>query len=117
VDVVKGRSGHVVLVFNNTHRGRANLSVALSEDDGETWPWIRPLEDESLPGYMPGEYSYPCVIQTSDGLYHAAYTYRKTNIKHTVFNEAWVKDERGVAYPSSWYFSRSELPMRRRTQR
>lgn len=114
VEVVKGKSGHVVLVFNNAHRGRDNLSVALSEDDGQTWGWIRSLEDKSVPGYLPGEYSYPCVIQTRDGLYHAAYTYRKTNIKHAVFNEAWIKDTQGAAYPSSWYFSPSVLPRRPR---
>lgn len=114
VDVVKGKSGNVVVVFNNAHRGRGNLSVALSDDDGKTWPWIRSLEDESLPGYMTGEYSYPCVITASDGLYHVAYTYRKTNIKHVEFNEAWIKGTEGAPYPSEWYFSPTKLPMPRR---
>jgi predicted neuraminidase len=54
-------SGALAVVFNNARGGggRWPLSVALSEDYGVTWPWVRDLEtrDSSIQeGKMPPEY-------------------------------------------------------------
>ncbi|KAK3232838.1 hypothetical protein CYMTET_56834 [Cymbomonas tetramitiformis] len=40
------RAGHLVLVFNNAGllAQRWPLSIALSHDGGQTWPWVRDLE-------------------------------------------------------------------------
>ncbi len=76
-DAVTLADGRHLLVYNHTPRGRSPLNVAVSSD-GETWQAALVLEDE------PGEYSYPAIIQTSDGLVHITYTWRRQRIKHAV---------------------------------
>lgn len=68
-----------LLVFNNTKRGRTPLNVAVSSD-GRQWKPAVTLETQ------PGEYSYPAVIQASDGLVHITYTYQRKSIKHVVLD-------------------------------
>jgi len=77
-------NGHAVVVFNDSESQRTPLSVARSIDEGRTWE--TPLHLES----NPGEYSYPCVYQTSDGQIHVTYTFRRYSIKHVEFNEDWL---------------------------
>ncbi|MFX0103691.1 MAG: exo-alpha-sialidase [Candidatus Hodarchaeota archaeon] len=89
LDAVTLKNGHVVLVCNPLKSGRQKLTVFLSEDDGETFPFQRDLEIIE----QDKNYHYPAVIQASDGLIHVTYTYRRLNIKHACFNEAWIKGE------------------------
>jgi predicted neuraminidase len=58
--------------------------VALSDDGGATWPRCRVVETAG------GEYSYPAIIQTADGLVHLTYTYRRTHIKHVAFGSTRI---------------------------
>ncbi|HET7841212.1 MAG TPA: sialidase family protein [Terriglobia bacterium] len=87
-DMVRLADGHLVLAFNNSTTGRTPLTVALSTDEGRSWPSKRNLET------APGEFSYPAVIQTRDGLIHVTYTYQRRSIKHVVLNEAWLASAR-----------------------
>jgi predicted neuraminidase len=77
-------SGSVVLVCNDTDSARTPLSILRSTDDGRTWEAPMRLE------VNPGEYSYPCVIQTKDGRIHVSYTFRRYTIKHVEMNEDWL---------------------------
>ena len=79
IDAVTLADGRHLLVYNHTARGRSPLNVALS-DDGQTWQAAAVLESE------PGEYSYPAVIQTADGLVHVTYTWKRERIKHVVLD-------------------------------
>ena len=84
-DAVTLRDGRHVLVYNHTARGRSPLSVAVSRD-GYTWEAAMHLENE--PG---AEFSYPAVIQTSDGLVHVTYTWKRQRIKHAVIDLAKLR--------------------------
>jgi predicted neuraminidase len=79
IDAVVLEDGRSLLVYNHTTEGRSKLNVATSAE-GRTWTRVLDLEDQ------PGEYSYPAVIQTPDGLVHATYTYRRESIKHVVLD-------------------------------
>ena len=79
IDAVVLDDGRALLVYNHTERGRETLNVAVS-DDGTSWEAALVLENQ------PGEYSYPAVIQTPDGLVHVTYTYDRRNIKHVVID-------------------------------
>jgi predicted neuraminidase len=78
------RNGNLILAWNNQERGRSPLHIVRSTDDGATWS--NPVMLES----NPGEYSYPSVFQSSDGLIHVIYTYRRYSMKHVEFNEDWL---------------------------
>lgn len=75
IDAVGLRDGRIVLVYNHTPRGRSPLNVAVS-GDGENWNRFLALETE------PGEFSYPAVIQASDGAVHITYTWNRKKIRH-----------------------------------
>ena len=79
-DAVTLADGRQVLVYNHTTRGRSPLNVAVSADDGTTWASAAVLETE------PGEYSYPAVIQTRDGLVHVTYTWKRQRVRHVVLD-------------------------------
>jgi predicted neuraminidase len=54
-------------------------------DDGITWKAAILLENDSD---KDGEYSYPAVIQTADGMIHITYTWNRKLIKHVVVDPA-----------------------------
>lgn len=76
IDVVKLKSGDLVLIYNHSKMLRTPLNLARSSDDGKTWQIFKDLETE------PGEYSYPAIIEASNGTLHMTYTWRRTHIKH-----------------------------------
>lgn len=84
ITMTKLANGHLVLVYNDAIVARTPLSITRSLDEGKTWE--KPLHLES----NPGEYSYPCIIQSTDGFIHVTYTFRRYAIKHVQFNEEWM---------------------------
>ncbi|MHA1370555.1 MAG: exo-alpha-sialidase, partial [Promethearchaeota archaeon] len=71
--------GDLLLVYNPTHWGRYPLSIAQSVDNGVNWTCLFDLRDEM------GELSYPCMVETPDGLVHVTYTLHRLTIAHDVF--------------------------------
>jgi formylglycine-generating enzyme required for sulfatase activity len=89
-DAVTLQDGRQLLVYNHNiregpgHKGRSPLNVAVS-DDGTNWLAALVVEDDAT---APNGFAYPCVIQTSDGLVHIAYTWKRKTIKHVVVDPA-----------------------------
>jgi len=81
LDAITLRDGRHLLVYNHTRQGRSNLFVALSPD-GRAWRTALELE------HLPGEYSYPAVIQSRDGKVQLTYTYNRTLIMYVEFDPA-----------------------------
>jgi predicted neuraminidase len=81
-DAVTLRDGRHVLVYNHssTEKIRYPLNIAISSD-GIAWKPALTLEAEP-----PGQYSYPAVIQTRDGMLHVTYTWKRMKIKHVVLD-------------------------------
>jgi alpha-L-rhamnosidase len=81
-DAVVLQDGRGLLVYNPTGvpdgkwgGERTPLCVALSED-GRQWRNTITLED------VPGEYSYPAIIQDDTGAVHITYTWRRENVRY-----------------------------------
>lgn len=83
-DAITLRDRRHLIVYNHTPQGRSPLNVAISKD-GKTWDAALVLESE------PGEYSYPAVIQSADGMVHITYTWKRQRIKHVIIDPAKVK--------------------------
>eukprot|EP00951_Prasinocladus_malaysianus_P020538 scaffold168241_cov44-Prasinocladus_malaysianus.AAC.1 len=69
------------------------LTVGLSHDGGMSWPFVRDLEEDYDAKL---EYSYPSVVQTSDGWIHITHTWsqapcRRCAIRYQRIDEDWVK--------------------------
>lgn len=80
IDAVKLADGRFLLIYNPLAKGRNRLDIAISSD-GRTWKQAVELENS------PGEYSYPAIIRTRDGMIHATYTWKRQRIRHTVIDE------------------------------
>jgi predicted neuraminidase len=89
-DAVTLRDGRQILVYNHNirtgsnNKGRSPLNVAVS-DDGTNWQAALVLENDPD---APSGFAYPAVIQTSDGLLHITYTWKRKRIKHVVVDPA-----------------------------
>jgi alpha-L-rhamnosidase len=90
-DAVTLKDGRQLLVYNhvkppaNAPSGKGDrtpLNVAIS-DDGIHWKAVLVLEDSKI-----SQYSYPSVIQSSDGLVHIVYTWRRERIKYVCIDPA-----------------------------
>lgn len=85
-DAVTLKDGSHIIIYNHTIRyegkwggPRSPINAAISPD-GEKWYALATLETE------PGEFSYPAVIQTNDGLVHITYTWKRKTVKHLVLD-------------------------------
>lgn len=81
--------GRILLVYNHSRENRTPLSLAVSQDDGETFQKVVDLESG------PGGFSYPAILQSRDGLVHVVYTYNRKTIRHLTFHKSWLAQPSG----------------------
>lgn len=93
ISAIKLKSGRICIAYNHscapksyTNKGawpglRCPVTIALSEDEGKTFPLIRNIERGE--GYVGEEnrgsnrqYEYPYIMQDNEGMLHIAYAYQ-----------------------------------------
>jgi len=111
IDAVTLADGRILLAYNHSahfpnwsgHGNRFPLDIAISRD-GINWRHVLTIEDEvrhpdgspiqlspptrdqQIDAFGDKGFSYPAVIQTSDGLVHITYTWNRRMIKHVVID-------------------------------
>jgi len=92
VELIVLKDGRWAFVGDDEDDGRYRLSLYLSDDEGQTWKWKRTLENDKQKS---GRFSYPCLIQTADGLLHISYSYsvgkEGESIKYVVVDPKAIK--------------------------
>ncbi|WP_028548309.1 sialidase family protein [Paenibacillus sp. UNC451MF] len=109
IQLTKLQNGHLALIFNDStmerdqfrwvsSKGtfrrkplRTPLTLAISTDDGKTWPYYRNVQMADLE-YKESEigYSYPTIMTTRDGKIHIAFSFLRKGIKYVCVDEDWV---------------------------
>ena len=90
LDAVALKDGRVVMIFNDTPRGRSPLNLAVSRD-GEHFRVFATLEQGA------GEYSYPAVIQDANGDLEMTYTWQRRSISMCICHWRRCRSAEGVA--------------------
>jgi len=84
--VVKAGKKLWLWVGNHNSEDRTDLTLAISHDLKGKWQVIHQFEH----GEHGEAFSYPAMTQGKDGIWHLMYTYKRKNIKHIRFNQAWL---------------------------
>ncbi|MFT4546474.1 MAG: putative neuraminidase [Verrucomicrobiales bacterium] len=74
--------GRHLLLYNHLKRGRQAIHLAISED-GKTWKAAALIEQAKK-----GEFSYPAMIQSKDGMVQLTYTWKRERVRHMVIDPA-----------------------------
>ncbi len=84
IDAVQLADGRSLLVYNDSPTARHPLNVAVSAD-GHVWKMVLVVDDSDQ------QLSYPAVIQTSDGMVHVTYTWKRLKIRHVVIDPKQIQ--------------------------
>ena len=110
IQAKKLSSGRIALVFNHYSAGddptavcwpgrRSPVTIALTEDEGETFPYMRSIETGEnflAEGQqrLNRQYHYPSILQSRDGNLHISYTHHGRDcIFYHRIAEAWITGE------------------------
>lgn len=92
VDLLRLKSGQLLLLYNDSMTGRSPLTAALSPDDDASWPHRRNVAEGR------GDFAYPSGFQARDGSIHVVFTSEgRTVVNHAVFGEDWVRSGKAKA--------------------
>lgn len=90
VSALRADDGTLWLAYNMLEYDRDTLGLARSRDGGERWDEVHEFvrgekEDETV------GFSYPFMIEASDGIFHVLYSWNRERIRHVRFNRAWLE--------------------------
>lgn len=95
IEALTLKDGRHLLLYNHIGGNRPDrkdgwgkrnvINLAISED-GKEWKAAAIIEKADK-----GEFSYPAMIQTEDGLVHMTYTWMRKKVKHVVVDPAGLK--------------------------
>lgn len=86
IDLLRLKSGNLILVYNDSFLERTPLTIAYSTDSEKSWASKRVIAQESL------DYAYPYAIQDSEGKVHLVFTsHKRSVINHVTFDESFLK--------------------------
>jgi hypothetical protein len=94
-DVVTLDNGDWLIAFNDLEDGRFDLTVAISDDEGQSWRWKKRVEYDDR-GELATASHYPSVI-AANGQVHLIYSFHRKDttsgktIKYASFPINWVK--------------------------
>ncbi len=75
------KNGMWAFVGNDVDDGRYRLSLFISDDEGASWRWKTTLEDKQK---GEGNFSYPGMVQTANGLLHITYSYHESDSRKSI---------------------------------
>lgn len=83
IDVVRTQDGLLALCMNPVAENfgrRTPMTLMISSDNGSTWEKEADLDDAPQENGLPGEYSYPCILERGRDLF-ISYTYNRKSIR------------------------------------
>ncbi|MEX2230589.1 MAG: exo-alpha-sialidase [Cyclobacteriaceae bacterium] len=95
-DMVTLVNGEWLIAFNDQEDGRSNLTVAVSNDEGNSWKWKKSIEHDDRK-QNPTSSHYPSVI-ADNGQVHVIYSFHRNDakpgktIKYATFPASWIKE-------------------------
>lgn len=108
IQAIRLQSGAIALIFNNVKGGddpeavvwhpvRMPVTIALTEDEGDSFPYMRTIEPGD--GYIGSanivlnhQYHYPSIMQSRDGFIHVSYSWHGRDcIMYHRITEDWIK--------------------------
>lgn len=98
-DMTTLESGEWIMIYNDTEKGRHDLTVAISNNEGKSWKWKKRIEYDDR-GDLATSSHYPAIIEGSNGLIHTVYSYHHKDreggphktIKYASFPVSWLKE-------------------------
>jgi predicted neuraminidase len=98
IEMIQLADGRLALAFNNTSSGRYPLSLALSEDEGLTWPIVGDCDGPCEEGGC--SHGYPSIAQDpTDQSIWVTFTDERATIGWVHTNEQWVMAQHDTLAP------------------
>ena len=90
IAALRSQDSELLLAFNDSEHDRSHLTLALSNDCGQSWQSFHVL-DPPVPVVAGNtRFAYPWLVQGTNGDFHLLYTWNRERIVHVRFNREWL---------------------------